>query len=136
MKRLLLLFLLILSCFQRSGLPSIEVYTLDNEKVNLSDYSRGKVLIYVWSRTCSGHSRDLKELSRLVSKYTVISYAVGMTPDEVKESYKQLGIRPNFLTLVDPAIKFNDYYPIVYLPSSYLFENGKLIRSGPGLIVQ
>ncbi len=95
------------------------------------------MLLYVWSRTCAGHSEHLKELNKLVESkrdYLIISYAVAMEPEDVKRSYKELGIKPRFLTLVDPAVKFNDYYPITFLPSTYIFdEKGRFVRSAPGL---
>ncbi|MEM2696178.1 MAG: TlpA disulfide reductase family protein, partial [Thermoproteota archaeon] len=121
----------------KETLPKIQVRTLEGKEVYLSDYKGQKILIYVWSRTCVGHSEHLRRLNDLQEKkkyYLIISYAVAMEPEDVKRSYKELGIKPRFLTLVDTAVKFNDYYPITFLPSTYIFdEKGRFVRSAPGL---
>ncbi|MCS7307870.1 MAG: TlpA family protein disulfide reductase [Aquificaceae bacterium] len=135
MFKFLFVFLLLLSC-AGDRLPKLPVKTLDNRTVYLSDYKGRKLLLYVWSRTCAGHSRDLRELSKLAQNkdYMVISYALAMTPEDVIKSYRELGIKDNFITLVDIEVKFNDHYPITFLPSTYIFdEKGKLIKSYPGL---
>jgi len=94
-------------------------------------------LLYVWSRTCAGHSRDLKLLNDFVQKYPeywIVSYAVAMEPRDVKGSYRELGITPRFLTLIDTPIELDSYYPLIYLPSSYIFDRkGKFQKSFYGL---
>lgn len=134
---LFLLPLFLISCTGES-LPKIQVRTIDGKSVYLSDYKGKRILLYVWSKTCAGHSKDLKELSRLVEEkkdYLIISYAVAMEPKDVVDSYKDLNINPRFLTLVDTEVKFNDYFPITFLPSTFVFdEKGKFIKSSPGLI--
>ncbi|MFN7064664.1 MAG: TlpA family protein disulfide reductase [Aquificaceae bacterium] len=133
---LLLLSLFLISCSSDS-LPKIKVKTLDNRGVYLSDYKGRRVLLYVWSKTCAGHSKDLALLSEMAEKkrdYLIISYAVAMEPQDVIRSYKDLGIRDNFLTLVDTEVKFNDHFPITFLPSSYIFdERGRFIKAYQGL---
>jgi peroxiredoxin len=137
MKRLLILIFLLLSCSSKDMLPDISVKNLKGEEVKLSSYKGQKTLIYVWSRTCAGHTKDLKKLSMLVNQYPyyrIISYAVAMDVKDVEQSYQQIGINPNFVTLVDPSVKFNDYFPITFLPSTYLFDSkGKLVASYAGL---
>lgn len=106
-------------------LPKVPVRTIDDRKVYLSDYRGKPVLLYVWSRTCVGHSNDLKKLSQISEErpdYRVISYAVAMTPQEVLQNYRQLGIRDNFLTLVDTEVRLNDHLPINFLPSTFIFD--------------
>ncbi|MFN3871229.1 MAG: TlpA family protein disulfide reductase [Aquificaceae bacterium] len=134
----LLLSLFFFSC-SGDTLPKIEVKTLEGKRVYLSQYKGKKVLLYVWSKTCAGHSKDLGLLSEIANKrkdYLVISYAVAMEIEDVRESYRQLGIRDNFLTLVDTEVKFNDYFPITFLPSTYIFdEKGKFVKAYQGLYV-
>lgn len=133
-----MLLLFIFSC-QSGGLPRIRVETLDGKSVYLSDYRGKKLLLYVWSRTCAGHSEHLRQLNSLVEKkrdYLIISYAVAMEPEDVLKSYRELKIEPRFLTLVDTEVRFNDYFPITFLPSTYIFdERGRLIKSSPALYV-
>lgn len=135
---LLLLSLLFISC-SKDTLPKIEVKTIEGKKVYLSDYKGKKVLLYVWSRTCAGHSKDLGKLNQITEErkdYTIISYAIAMEKEDVIKSYKDIGIEPKFITLIDTEVRFNDHFPITFLPSTYLFdEKGKLIKSYPGLYV-
>ncbi len=134
----LFLALFLFSCSKKE-LPNIKVKTLDNKDVYLSQYKGKKLLMYIWSRTCVGHAEHLKELSLLAKEkkeYSIISYAVAMGVEEVIKSYEDLGIKGDFITLVDTEVKFNDYYTIVFLPSTYIFdEKGKFIASYPGLYI-
>ncbi|QID34233.1 TlpA family protein disulfide reductase [Hydrogenobacter sp. T-8] len=134
---LLPLFFLI-SCSQET-LPKIQVRTLEGKEVYLSDYKGQKILIYVWSRTCVGHSEHLRKLNDLQEKkkdHLIISYAVAMEPEDVIKSYQELDIKPRFLTLVDTEVRFNDYFPITFLPSTYIFdEKGRFVSSHPGLYI-
>ncbi|MCS6957692.1 MAG: TlpA disulfide reductase family protein [Aquificaceae bacterium] len=136
-KVLLLLLLFAVSC-SGDRLPKVPVKTLDNRTVYLSEFKGRPLVIYVWSRTCAGHVRDLKELERLSKEhkdYLFISYAVGMEPQEVEESYRKLNISAEgFITLVDTPVRFNDYFSITFLPSTYFFDSkGRFLRSYPGL---
>jgi len=138
MKILFLLFFLLFSCSSsKNTLPPIEVRDLEGREVKLSSLKGNNVVLYVWSRTCAGHTKDLKRLRELVVEhpdYRVISYAIAMDVEDVKKSYQELSIEPNFMTLVDTAVKFNDYFPITFLPSTYVFDKrGKLVASYPGL---
>ncbi len=138
MNKLLPLFLLLLfSCAPKQELPPIKVRDLEGKKVRLDSLRGKKTLLYVWSRTCAGHSKDLKRLNLLVQErrdYRIVSYAIAMEPQDVKASYGELKIDPHFMTLVDTPVAFNDHFPIVYLPSTYLFdERGRLIKTFYGL---
>jgi len=132
---LLPLFLL-LSC-SRDTLPRVQVRDLEGRGVYLSDLKGRPIILYVWSRTCAGHSEHLKKLNRLVEEkkeYLIISYAVAMEPEDVLKSYRELNIEPRFLTLVDTEVRFNDHFPITFLPSTFIFdERGRFVRSSPGL---
>ncbi|MCS6998213.1 MAG: TlpA family protein disulfide reductase [Aquificaceae bacterium] len=139
MSKLLLLFLLFLLSCRAEKIPKVQVRTLDNRVVYLSDYKGRDTLLYVWSKTCAGHSKDLKELNRLVEErkeFLIISYAVAMTSEDVLKSYRELGIRDKFLTLIDTEVRFNDHLPITFLPSTYIFDKrGKLLKTHPGLYI-
>ena len=131
------MILLFVSCTQREVIPPLFLETLDGSKVSLNQFKGKKILIYVWSRTCAGHSEQLKLLNELSEKRKdlyIISYAVAMVREDVVKSYRDIGISPKFLTVLDPEVKFNEYYRIVFLPSTYLFdERGKFIKAYPGL---
>ncbi len=131
------LFLLLFSCSPKHELPPVKVRDLEGKEIRLESLKGKKTLLYVWSKTCAGHSRDLKKLNWLVQErmdYHIVSYAIAMEPQDVKESYEELGIDPSFITLVDTPAVFDDYYPIVYLPSTYMFdEKGRFVKSFYGL---
>jgi len=133
----LFLILLFVSCTQREVIPPLSLETLDGSKVSLNQLKGKKVVLYVWSRTCAGHSEQLKLLNELSEKRKdlyIISYAIAMVREDVIKSYRDIGISPKFLTVLDPEVKFNEYYRIVFLPSTYLFdERGRFIRAYPGL---
>lgn len=117
-------------------MPPIKVKTLEGKDFYLPELRGTKTLVYVWSRTCAGHSRDLKLLNSIQEKgtYKVVSYAVAMEPKDVMASYQELGIKPKFLTLVDTEVRFNEYFSITFLPSTYLFDQkGRLTGSYAGL---
>ncbi len=84
-----------------------------------------------------GHSEHLRKLNYLQEEkkdYLIISYAVAMEPEDVKRSYEELNIKPTFLTLVDTEVKFNDYFPITFLPSTYIFDGkGRFVSNHPSL---
>jgi len=128
---------LALSCGERQSIPPIIVKTLEGKKLSLKELRGKKVVIYVWSRTCVGHAKDLKllnEISKSRKDLYVISYAVAMVKEDVIKSYKEIGIKPEFITLLDPEVRFNEYYKIVFLPSTFIFdEKGMFLGSYPGL---
>jgi cytochrome oxidase Cu insertion factor (SCO1/SenC/PrrC family) len=129
--------LLFVSCTQREVVPPLSLETLDGSKVSLSQFKGKKIVLYVWSKTCAGHSEQLKLLNELAEKRKdlyIISYAVAMVREDVVKSYRDIGISPKFITVLDPEVKFNEYYRIVFLPSTYLFdEKGRFIKVYPGL---
>ena len=133
----LLLFFFLVSCSSKDSIPDIQVKDLEGRNTRLTTFKGKPLVLYVWSKTCAGHAEDLKRLNRLLEEYKdyqIISYAIAMEPQDVKKSYEELKIVPNFKTLVDTSVEFNRYYPIVYLPSTYLFdEKGRFVKSFYGL---
>jgi len=131
------LTLLFVSCTQREVIPPLSLETLDGSKVSLNQFKGKKIILYVWSRTCAGHSEQLKLLNELSEKRKdlyIISYAVAMLQEDMIKSYRDIGISPKFLTVLDPEVKFNEYYRIVFLTSTYLFdERGRFTKAYPGL---
>ena len=130
-------FFFALSCSQKQTIPPVKLQTLEGKQLSLKELKGKKVVIYVWSRTCVGHAKDLKLLNEISKKRKdlyVLSYAVAMVKEDVIKSYKEIGIKPDFITVLDPEVKFNEYYRIVFLPSTFIFdEKGVFIGSYPGL---
>ncbi|ADC89182.1 alkyl hydroperoxide reductase/ Thiol specific antioxidant/ Mal allergen [Thermocrinis albus DSM 14484] len=138
MKRLWVLFLLFLwACSPKDSLPPVKVLDLKGRQVNLDSFRGRPVILYVWSRTCAGHATQLSLLHELAQRrkdLTVISYAIAMDPAAVSQSYLSLGLKPSFITLVDPEVKISEYYTITFLPSTFFFdERGRLVKIYAGL---
>ncbi|MCS7083863.1 MAG: TlpA family protein disulfide reductase [Aquificaceae bacterium] len=132
----ILALLWLFSC--KNALPRIKVKDLSGAELYLSSLKGKPVILYVWSRTCVGHERHLKELQRIAIERKdlyVVSYAVAMEVKDVQNSYKEMGIKnPSFITLVDTPVRLNEFYTIEFLPSTFVFDSsGKLIGVKPGL---
>ncbi len=108
----------------------MKLETLEGEKVNLRDFSGKPVLLYVWSGTCVGHTKDLKRLTEMdLGNVRVISLAIGMEKEDVEKTYSQIGISPSYPTLLDKRIEISDHITLVFLPYTLLYdENGRLIK--------
>ena len=137
MRALFLFFLLILfSCSERN-IYNTKFLNLKGEEVLIK---RGKktLLVYVWTGTCIGHTEDLKELVKnydsISRKYRVISVAVFMKPEDVKEFLKENKIKTQFPMLSDPKGNLSDVVKLVFLPSTIIFnEEGKPVKIYPRL---
>ncbi|MEN3034378.1 MAG: TlpA disulfide reductase family protein [Aquificaceae bacterium] len=126
----------IFSC--QNALPRIKVRDLQGTELYLNSLRGKPVILYVWSRTCVGHERHLKELQRIAKERKdiyIVSYAVAMDIKDVKSSYEEMKIQnPEFITLVDTPVKLNEFYTIEFLPSTFTFDkDGKLKSIKPGL---
>ncbi len=138
MRRLffLLLFLFIVSC-GRDTIYDVTFIDLKGREVKIK--REGKpLLLYVWTGTCIGHQEDMKLINRhfseLSEKYKVVSLAVFMKPEDVKEFLKENRITPKFILLSDPEGKITNLVKLVFLPATLLFdESGKLIKNYPRL---
>ncbi len=137
MKFLLFLLVIILSCSDQSVYDVV----LQNEKgepVKLSSLGKEGMVLYLWTGTCIGHTRDLKKLSTLYQKgiltKRVISVALFMESEEaiaIKEKNHISKLLPFY---ADPKGNLADFIKITFLPSTvFIDEKGKVIGNYPGL---
>ncbi len=136
MARLLfsILLIFIVSCGGDS-IYDITFRDLEGREVKIKREKK-PLLIYVWTGTCIGHQEDMKLISKnfseLSRKYKVVSLAVFMKPDDVKEFLKENRITPKFISLADPEGKITDLVKLIFLPTTLLFdESGRLLKSFP-----
>jgi len=131
-----LFFLLILSCQKEKTVYDITFVDLQGNKVKIERPEDKKLLLYVWTGTCTGHTEDMKLINKhyekLSKKYEIVSLAVFMTPQDIKKVLNQYGIKPKFKVLADPQGNLTDLVKLVFLPSTMIFnEDGKLLKNYP-----
>ncbi|WP_457601108.1 TlpA disulfide reductase family protein [Hydrogenivirga sp.] len=129
------LFLLLISC-GRSELYDLSLRGLDGREFSFSRFKGREFVVYVWSGTCIGHVEDLKELNRIYPelKVPVVSVAIMMDVDDVKEVLRKNGIEPGYPVLADPRGEFADMVTLVFLPATIVFnDKGEVVENYPKL---
>jgi len=135
---LIFLIFLLLSCQKERTIYDITFTDLQGNKVKIQKPEGKKLLLYVWTGTCTGHTEDMKLINKhygeLSKRYEIVSLAVFMTPQDVKEVLKRYKIKPRFTVLTDPQGKVTDLVKLVFLPSTMIFgEGGNLLKNYPRL---
>ncbi|GAB6065367.1 hypothetical protein JCM9492_04590 [Aquifex pyrophilus] len=136
MRYLFIFFLLLISCSQET-IYDINFFNLSGNPVKIKRENK-KLLLYVWSGTCTGHTEDLRILNevykKLSERYNVVSVAVFMTPKDVRDFLKKEGINPRYPILSDPKGKLTEQVKLIFLPATLIFdESGKLLGNFPRL---
>ncbi len=136
-KVLLFILLFILSCSE-SGVYDTELYNLNGRTLNLEKFRGKRLIVYVWSGTCIGHTEDLRRLTALYpkikEKIELISVAVMMDKDDVQTVLAQNKIEPNYPVYADPKGNFAGKVTLIFLPATLLIdEKGKVIKNYPRL---
>jgi hypothetical protein len=111
-------------------LPDLEVETLRGDRVNLREFKGKPLLLYIWSGTCVGHTRDLKRLADWnLGDIRVISLAIGMEREDVEKTYSEMGVVPRYITLLDRKVRISDYITLVFLPYILMYNSdGMLVK--------
>ncbi len=133
----LVLSVLLFSC-TGGDFYDINLVNLRGETVSMEVFRKKNIIIYLWTGTCTGHTRDLKKLSKLAEgknlKGKVISVALLMTPEDVIDIHNKNGIRKNFPIYADPEGKTAEKFKIIFLPATILISpRGKVLENHPGL---
>ena len=122
MKKLFLVLLLFLFSCQKDSIYDLRLLDLSGKEANLSAYRGKPLIIYVWSGTCIGHTEDLKRLVKVKPKLSrevnLISIAVMMDEEDVKEVLNRNGIKPNFPIYADPKGVFSEKVTLIFLPAT------------------
>ncbi len=136
MRKFLLIFLVFLiSCSER-GIYELRFESLEGKTYSLEEFRGKKFLIYVWSGTCIGHIEDLKTINRLYpdlkDKIPIVSVAIMMDVEDIKEVLNSNGIDPRFPILADPKGELADRITLIFLPSTLLIdEKGQVVENYP-----
>ena len=136
MKKILIAFIttLILSCGGKDNILNVALREVNSgKKVHLADYKFDYMVIYVWTGTCVGHEKDLKNLNDLKRKLgnniKLVSLAVLMERDGVSELFKELNITPEFINLYDSKGNITEVVKLITLPSTILIDKeGNIIK--------
>ena len=134
--KLLILFVLFLVSCRGGGVYDLVLKDMEGRDFRLSRYEGKKFVVYVWSGTCIGHVEDLKRLSELAPKMDVplVSVAVMMDVEDVKEVLRENNIKPSYPVLADPKGRFADEVTLIFLPSTIIFdEEGRVVENYPKL---
>lgn len=136
MRFLVFLLLFIISCQAERTIYNINFVDLKGNPARMEKPVNKKLLLYVWTGTCTGHTDDIKVINenyeKLSQKYEVVSLAVFMTPQDVLKVLKDYGIKPKFKVLVDPKGNITELVKLVFLPSTMIFnEEGELVKEYP-----
>ncbi len=128
------IFLFLFSCGGKDNILDITLREVNSgKKVHLSDYKFDYMVIYMWTGTCEGHEKDLKNLNDLKRKLgnnvKLVSLAVLMEGDTVTELFKELNIKPEFINLYDSKGNITEVVKLITLPSTLLIDReGNIIK--------
>lgn len=133
------IFLIFSSCKEKK-IYDLTFLDLSGRAVKINSQSE-KLLLYVWSGTCIGHTEDLKVLNsnyeKLIKDYHVVSIAVFMTPEGIKEFLQKKKIKPRFPVLADPKGNLTEIEKLIFLPATLIFTpEGKLLNNYPRFPLQ
>ncbi len=136
------MFLIILTAFILTSCTEsvyeVVLKDLNGQSVSLGRFKNGKLVVYVWSGTCAGHAEDLKKLTRITpnlkGRVKLVSVAIMMDTEEVREILRKNGIVPNYPVLSDPDGELAKKVTILFLPATMVFnKEGIPEASYPGL---
>ncbi|RLJ70798.1 peroxiredoxin [Hydrogenivirga caldilitoris] len=136
MKVLLLLFTVLLLSCSSDHLYNLSLRSIDGKEIKLSQFRGKKFIVYVWSGTCVGHVEDLKRLTVVYPELEVplVSIAVMMDVQDVKEVLQKNNIKPNYPVLADPKGEFANKVTLLFLPATIIFnERGEVLKNFPQL---
>ncbi len=126
--------LFLISCGGKDNILDVTLREVNSgKKVRLADYKFDYMVIYVWTGTCVGHEKDLKNLNDLKKKLRnnvkLVSLAILMERDTVSELFKELNITPEFINLYDNKGNITEAVKLITLPSTLLIDKkGKIIK--------
>ena len=138
MKKLIFLFaLFLISCSDRN-IYDTKVVDINGNRINIGELKSKGLVVYLWTGTCIGHTRDLKRLGQLYEegKITrkVVSIAIMMDPEDISEFKRKNSISDLIPFYADPEGKIADVIKITFLPSTIIIdERGKVTGNYPGL---
>jgi peroxiredoxin len=134
---LFLFFIFSISCWER-GIYDLTLLDLGGNKVSLKRFKGSLTLIYIWTGTCVGHTKDLRRLSEFYSKIklkgNLISIAIMMDTEGVREVLTENNIPATFPIFADEKGLLAEEVKITFLPATLLVDDsGKVIENRPGL---
>ena len=119
---------------------NLEMETLANKKIKLSDLSSRTVIVNFWASWCIPCLKEMPSLIKLASKFPASELAVVMiNTDEIEQlknidkTKKQLGFPDSFIIIPDKKFRIADEFKFSALPVTVVYKKGKVayFENGP-----
>ncbi len=138
MRLILLIFAFLIASCSQDTIYDLTLIDESGKKVTLKEFKGRTLIAYVWSGSCVGHTRDLKDLNgikdTLSEGVVLISIAIMMDRDGVEEVLRKNSIDSKYPIYADPKGRLGDVVKLVFLPATLIFnEKGDLIGNYPKL---
>ena len=119
------------------SIPSVDVFTLDNKKMNLSELKGSPVLIHFWATYCTPCMRMMSDLQvqedELEGKVKVVFLSIDdrRSIPKVAPTVETKGL--SFDILLDPNSDAKRALGVVNIPATFLFDaEGKQVLRSEG----
>ncbi|RHW31333.1 TlpA disulfide reductase family protein [Oceanobacillus profundus] len=110
--------------------PDFELYTLDGEKVKLSDYKGQRVMLNFWATWCPPCRAEMPDMQKFQNNKDVQVLAVNLSetesnPDNIQKFVDELNLS---LTIpLDNEALVSDEYEVMAYPTTYMIDsNGRI----------
>ena len=129
-KFFLIFSILILGC-EKIDVPNLTLRELNGKRINLRELKR-PLMLYIWTGTCTGHTRDLRYLNKNgFGKFNIVSLSFMMTREDLLKTLKGIGVYGSrrITFLYDERGEISKYLNLYTLPMAFLYDKrGKLIK--------
>lgn len=107
-------------------IPSLDLYTLSGEPVDLKDYRGNVVILNIWASWCAPCIREIPAITKLQqelknSKIKIIGVSVDDSVTSLPRFLKRNKVS-DFMTLVDPRKTVDNVIPLTVVPTNYILD--------------
>lgn len=134
-----ILYLIALNTFGNNSVqpgkpaPDFELYTLDGQKVRLSDYKGRRVIVNFWATWCPPCREEMPDMQKFYERYKdagIEILAVNLLESGSKEEtgafIKEFDIQ--FPVLLDEKGQVSSVYKATAIPTSYLIDSNGIVQ--------
>ncbi|MCB9072179.1 MAG: TlpA family protein disulfide reductase [Bdellovibrionaceae bacterium] len=123
-----------------SDLKGVEVFDLDEKKVNIANYGKGKfIIVNFWASWCEPCAEEFPSMLKLLSQFPDDIVIIALSHDTDKsdiltfgKAFNLMGV-PNLVMLWDKNLSASQAFQVNKLPESYIFgRDGLLLRKVVG----